>query len=88
MTLAGPEKFCLLERARDNIRVFLEQMSRRCNSHITLGRVHAVVQRLDGHPANRQPPLKPKQQIHVKPSMLYENMSSIKKYRKTNKVDE
>lgn len=25
--------------------------------HVTLGRVHAVVQGLDGHPAHRQPPL-------------------------------
>lgn len=67
-------------------------MSRHCHSHITLGRVHAVVQGLDGHPANRQPPLKPKQQFHVKPfSMLYENtrslIVSIKKYINTNEMD-
>lgn len=42
-----------------------------CNSHVTFGRVHAVVQGLDGHPADRQPSLKNKQEMNhtVTPSI-------------------
>lgn len=35
-----------------------------CNSHVTFWCIHAVVQGLDGHPANRQPSLKAKQKIN------------------------
>lgn len=52
----------------------LKCCSSECNSwspctswhiHITLGRIHAVVQGLDGHPAHRQPPLKAMKKIQV-----------------------
>lgn len=58
---------------RSGVRFYVrvdEQRSWQCNSHITLGCIHTVVQGLNGHPAYRKPPLKAKQQIHIKLSAV------------------